>query len=116
MISNRYYRAHRLIWLLVTGAWPKNQIDHINMIETDNRWCNLREVTHHQNQFNKKCRNDSRTGIKGVSKQNGCKGFSARITKNGKMHWLGSFDTVERAAEAYAKAAKKFHGEFGRVA
>ena len=35
------YLAHRLAWLYVHGRWPVGQIDHINMIRTDNRLCNF---------------------------------------------------------------------------
>ncbi|HFN3771038.1 TPA: HNH endonuclease signature motif containing protein, partial [Enterobacter hormaechei] len=38
----RLYRAHRLIWLLVTGEWPKCHIDHVDNDGTNNRWSNLR--------------------------------------------------------------------------
>lgn len=37
--------VHRLIWLMQTGDWPAYEIDHINRVKTDNRWCNLRDVT-----------------------------------------------------------------------
>ena len=39
------YRAHRLAWLYVTGAWPDLEIDHINRDRSDNRIDNLMEVT-----------------------------------------------------------------------
>lgn len=47
------YAAHRMAFLLVEGRWPTPQIDHINRIKDDNRWENLREVTHGENQRNK---------------------------------------------------------------
>ena len=52
------FRAHRVIWALETGAWPKDGIDHINGDRSDNRISNLRECTQSQN-----CRN--RGAVKG---------------------------------------------------
>jgi len=45
--KNRY--AHRLAWLCMTGKYPKNQIDHINRDQSDNKWLNLRDVTSRTN-------------------------------------------------------------------
>src|ERR1700744_2843168 len=47
-INYGVYRAHRLVWLMHYGTWPKI-IDHANGIKSDNRLCNLREANHHQN-------------------------------------------------------------------
>lgn len=41
-VEGRSYAVHRLIWLMHTGAWPKDQLDHINRVRTDNRIENLR--------------------------------------------------------------------------
>ena len=41
-IRGRYYMSHRLAWLIVTGEWPTQEIDHINGACADNRWSNLR--------------------------------------------------------------------------
>ena len=43
------YLAHRLAWLYVTGSWPSQDIDHIDGDPTNNRFANLREVTHQEN-------------------------------------------------------------------
>jgi hypothetical protein len=58
-INNRRYYLHRLAWLLAYGEWPQHQLDHINGDRTDNRIANLREVTNHQNCFNRKIRKPS---------------------------------------------------------
>lgn len=60
------YIEHRLIWFMVTGKWPKGEIDHINHNEADNRWCNLREVSHEENTLNCSKRSDNTSGITGV--------------------------------------------------
>ena len=33
--------AHRVAWLLMTGAWPKGHVTHSNGDIKDNRWLNL---------------------------------------------------------------------------
>lgn len=61
-IDGRLIRAHRIVWLLNTGAWPKAEIDHINGVRDDNRPENLRDVSTSQNQQNqKKARRDNKS-------------------------------------------------------
>ena len=47
------YIISRLCWLVQTGDWPEHTIDHINRDSWDNRWCNLRDITQKENNFNK---------------------------------------------------------------
>ena len=60
--SNRNFKAHRLIWKLMTGEDPKGTIDHINGDRDDNRWENLREADMSQQNFNKKSRGYNKRG------------------------------------------------------
>lgn len=104
-----YYKVHRLIWLYVTGKWPKEQIDHINNDKTDNRIANLREATCIQNNCNK----PGRTKYKGVT-FNGWS-YVAKIGYSGKYFYIGSYNTPEEAHEAYKIRAKQLHKEFVQV-
>lgn len=62
------------------------EVDHRDGNRLDCRRGNLRPATHAQNM------------------------------KNGRRVWLGLFDSDEAAAEAYANASHRLHGEFGRRA
>lgn len=114
-ISNTMYLAHRLAWLYMTGSWPKECIDHINMNRSDNRFCNLREATHSENKFNRPKQSKNTSGHKGVTLHKPNSKWVAKICANGKHRNLGYFDTREDAAAAYAKAARELHGEFART-
>ena len=60
-------RMHRAVWALYYGRWP-TEIDHLNGNKTDNRLCNLREVSGRENQQNRvwKWKPNARTGLPGV--------------------------------------------------
>lgn len=60
------YPAHRLAWLMNTGAFPIGHIDHVNHNELDNRMCNLRDVSQYTNNRNVRKRKDNTLGIVGV--------------------------------------------------
>lgn len=107
-IDGGVYYAHRVIWLMQTGEWPANHVDHKNGVRKDNRWCNLRDVTCSVNSQNQRhARADSKTGMFGVTVSK--RRFRARIKLNGERFDLGSFPTQEAAHEAYLAAKRTLH-------
>ena len=115
-LFGKAYRAHRLIWFIVKKEWPPEEIDHKNGSRDDNKWENLRLATKQQNQFNRKTQRGSRLGVKGVHLLNkGAGPYLAHIRKDGKLHRLGLFNTLEEARAARAAAEKKIFGEFSRL-
>jgi hypothetical protein len=105
--------AHRIAWAYVHGEWPLFEIDHRNRKPSDNRIRNLRVATRHQNSGNMVSR--GRSGVKGVYWDRGNQKWRAQIRANGKMKYLGIFDTVEKAKSAHDLAAKAIFGEFARI-
>lgn len=102
----RSIQAHRVIWALVYGEWPKC-IDHINGVRSDNRLCNLRSVSYAENSKNRLLNKNSTTGVAGVKAAP--KGrWAAHIRVNRRFHYLGAFDTIAEAAEARRAAEVKF--------
>lgn len=67
-VDKKFIYLHRIIWIWMEGYAPEHQIDHINRVRTDNRWCNLREINQSCNNINCKIRSDNVSGVKGVGK------------------------------------------------
>jgi hypothetical protein len=103
------YYMHRVIMKAKKGV----MVDHESANTLDNRRNNLRHANKFQNQWNRKFKGNE-VGFKGV-RPNGLRGWSARITKMGKTHCLGTYPNPAQAAEAYDKAAKKLFGKFAEV-
>jgi len=112
-MNRQKLRASRIIWKLVTGDDPSAQVDHKNLNRADNRWCNLRLGTNAQNQWNRGVGRANTSGFKGVHRRPSGR-YQARIGTHGSRINLGHFPTPEGARAAYAKAAKRLHGEFAR--
>lgn len=112
-LKGKHFMTHRVVWLLSTGNWPKDQIDHINGNKKDNRLINLREATNAENKRNNKAaRRDNQLGVLGVywKKENGK--YQAQIRKNGKLIHLGYFSDIKEARKARIKAENIYFGDF----
>ena len=111
-IDYRLYRAHRVIWLMQTGKWPKHHIDHKNGMRADNRWKNLREATPAQNARNRRPHKDSGSGRVGVTFAKASAKWQAYIGIENRTVSLGHFAQIEDAIAARVAAEREFFGEF----
>lgn len=111
--GNRYL-AHRIIWKLITGADPTENIDHLDTNKRNNAFTNLRLASKQENAFNQGKSPRNKTGFKGVSFDMARNKYYASICTGGKSISLGRHETAELAHMAYCKAAETFHGEFAR--
>lgn len=114
-VMGKLYKGHRLAWFYMTGSWPSCDIDHINGIKSDNRFCNLREASRGQNMMNIGVKRHNTSGYKGVSFYSKTGKWKAQIQSNGRKIGLGYFDDIKEAAEAYIFAALDLHGEYARI-
>lgn len=112
-IAGKSIAAHRLAWMFMTGEFPDFDVDHINMIKSDNRWENLRLATSTQNKANSGKRSDTSNPYKGI-RRSGSR-WRAVITRNGVSRSFGPFPTPEQAHAAYVRAAVELFGEFART-
>lgn len=102
------YMVHRLAWFHFYGEWPKQFIDHINCIKTDNRIENLRDVPRSMNAQNiRKANARSKTGVLGVFERDGR--YMSQVNISGKSVYLGLFDTKEAAYAEYVKVKRQLH-------
>lgn len=102
------YRAHRVIWLLHTGSWPSDQIDHINGNKSDNRIENLRDVSGQENLRNQRRRSTNTSGYAGVSWHKRDNRWSAQIWHDGRKRHLGLFKSRDEAVATRKQAEKRY--------
>jgi len=115
-VDGRKYKLHRVIFFYVTGAFPENEIDHINGNRADNRWCNLRDVSKSDNQKNAARRRDNKSGCTGVSWHKRERKWFVRIQSKKQYIEIGSYTDINDAIIARKEAEEKygFHTNHGR--
>lgn len=111
-VAGRKFKAGRVAWLLMTGKWPVEEVDHEDGVRDNNIWTNLREATRRNNVINTK-RATGVSGLRGVMRDSKNPTlWRARITYRNYQKWLGPFKSPEEASVAYLVAAEQIHGEF----
>lgn len=111
-VAGEQYLLHRLIWKWVTGEEPTNEVDHWCGDGTNNRWENLRQATHQQNQCNMKTQTETKAP-RGVYQH--FNRWVAAVNAEGKKHYLGTFATAEEAHQAYIEASERLHAEYSHT-
>lgn len=109
-LDNIEYAEHQLAWLYVYGYIP-TEMDHRDGDRTNNAIGNLRECDGTQNKFNRAYATGI-SGLKGVSLDRRTLQWRSRIQVRGQEIWLGTYDTPEKAHQAYLEAAERYAGEF----
>ena len=95
--NERKYRAHRLIWKLLTGIEP-TEVDHINRNRADNRIENLRLVSRCENTYNTGLRVNNTSGVKGVSWHKPTQKWIVYLNANKQRFYLGLFSCFTEAS------------------
>lgn len=99
-IKGKTYKAHRVIFLWMTGNMPPHHVDHLNGLPGDNRWCNLAAATRAENMKNMKRKSNNNSGVTGVRWVKDSTAWSAFIWSGGRNVWLGHHKTIFDAAAA----------------
>ena len=99
--KGRRFMVHRVIWALVTGAWPVQLLDHKDLNRANNRWRNLRPATYGEN-----AQNNHATG---VYWQKRSKRFVVTVWLNGRHNYGGCFADFDKAKDAHAKLKAELH-------
>ena len=111
-IDGVLYKAHRLAWMYVNGAFPELEVDHRNGIRSENKFSNLRLADDSQTCCNRKVSTRSTSGVTGVHWNAEAGKWRARIKLHGRRILIGDFVRLDDAAAARLAFAKKIHGKF----
>ena len=115
MVNARLYGAHRLIWMMIHGSFPPDQLDHVNHHRDDNRIDNLCLATNKENCRNRSISSINTSGFTGVYLNQRSGKWQAMIKVDGKQIHLGCFKNKLKAIKARKEASKKynFHANHG---
>lgn len=110
--------AHRVAWAWYHGAEPVGQIDHINGNRSDNRICNLRDVTALDQRRNAARPSHNSSGAVGVSWNKQKRRWKAFIHEGNRNKHVGYFREFSDAVAARKDAERLlgFHPNHGRSA
>lgn len=103
----------RLIWFYMKNEWPELSIDHEDTDIHNNRWLNLRQITHGQNQMNRKIQKNKISRFKGVKLKHGkwyCYVVADNVVYSGGYH-----EDEEIAARVRDELARQHHGHYARL-
>lgn len=97
----------------ILGTPADMHTDHLDGNGLNNTRCNLRKCSHSENQSNRGKQRNNTSGFKGVYWTGGRRNrWRAELICHRKRFRSGYFFCITKAAKAYDKLAKQYHGEF----
>lgn len=111
-VSNINKKTTKLHRYLLELTDPSVVVDHINHNPLDNRKCNMRICTAHENSLNQRG-TKGRTLPVGICEQPNGR-YNAEISVSGRTIHLGTFNTIDEALEVRKEAEIKYFGEFAQ--
>lgn len=113
-VDGTLYRAHRIIWLWMTGGAPEKRIDHADMAGGHNSWDNLRLATPSQNAANSLAHIDSKSGIKGIRWDARRRRWEVQVS-SGQRRFHRRARTLAGAIALHRFASCQIFGKFART-
>ncbi len=116
-ILGENFLAHRVIFAMSKGRWPKNEVDHEFGRTADNTFSQMRDVTHRQNCRNQRRAKTNTSGVTGVCWAKREKKWLSRIKAKDREIFLGYFNKKTEAIAARKQAEREygFHPNHGRL-
>jgi hypothetical protein len=100
VFNGKKYGAHQVVFFLTHGYWAA-QVDHIDGNRLNNTPCNIREVSHSENQHNRIS--------KGYYYCNTSQRYIAQICTGRRKRTIGRYTSAEEAHQAYLVAKAGEH-------
>lgn len=114
-----YFLAHRIVYFMFSGVDPgRFVVDHIDGDSLNNNPLNLRPATQRQNLTNQNlAERDTYSRIRGVHKADSkSMPYCVHMRVNGRQKHMGSFKTIDEAAEFAEFARSMVYGEYAGAA
>jgi len=114
--KGKNYQEHHVIWCLVYGSFPADQIDHEDQVRDNNALYNLKAVTKAENARNRARQSNTYLDEAGIWFCKRRKRYIAEITHQGKKVFQKSFKEIEDAIQERAAKAEElgFHENHGK--
>ena len=108
--NHKNYLAHRLAWFFINVCMPSFHLDHIDENKSNNKIENLKGCTTSENLQNvSNPPKNNKSGFIGVSWCKRTNKWRSTIKVDKKQKFIGYFDNIEIAKEAYLSEKRKVH-------